>query len=288
MAEKRSVRDIGVKIPWKRARIAIAVLGILFALLVLSLQLGGHAPGLTHIDPGNVGLVVDNYRGKVEPSLMTSGTHIQGITETVYEIPTQLQTIILDQDNAVQVNTSSNMLRVDVSVQYQYNSDKIDDLYQTYQDQFENQDNFQTIYIKPDIKSAINVAIGDMDTATALTTVGKQQAQATALTQLNNKWAAQGLQFSTVSIRGIEQDQATKDILNGLLQKQQEIDNAQLGLQQQIIDNETAISTAQADARINHLQAASLTDLYVDDALLSQTHLVYMDSNQIMGTLKAK
>jgi hypothetical protein len=288
MAEKRSNRDIGVKIPWQRARLAIIGLGIVFALLVLSLQLGGHAPGLTYIDPGNVGLVVDNYRGKVEPSLMASGTHIQGITETVYEIPTQLQTIILDQDNAVQVNTSSNMLPVDVSVQYQYNPDKIDDLYQTYQDQFENQENFQNIYIKPDIKSAINVAIGDMDTATALTTAGKLQAQATALTQLNNKWAAQGLQFSTVSIRGIEQDQATKDILNGLLQKQQEIDNAQLGLQQQIIDNETAISTAQADARINHLQAASLTDLYVDDALLSQTHLVYMDSNQIMGTLKAK
>jgi len=287
MAGKKMDRD-SIKVPWRRAGVFIVLLAAVFAFLVVSLELGGHAPGLTHIDPGNVGLVVDNYRGRVEPSLMTAGTHIQGVTETVYEIPTQLQTIILDQDNAIQVNTSSNMLRVDVSVQYQYDPTKIDDLYNSYQDQFENQDNFQSVYIKPDIKSAINVAIGDMDTATALTTAGKQQAQAAALATLNAKWASQGLQFTAVSIRGIDQDQATKDILNGLLQKQQEIDNAQLGLQQQMIDNQTAISTAEADARINHLEASSLTDLYVDDALLSQTHQVYMDSNQIMGALKAK
>jgi len=287
MPEKKITRD-SIKVPWQRASVFIVLLAAVFAFLVVSLQLGGHAPGLTHIDPGNVGLVVDNFHGKVEPSLMNAGTHIQGVTETVYEIPTQLQTITLDHDNAIQVNTSSNMLRVDVSVQYQYDTSKIDDLYNSYQDQFENQDNFQTIYIKPDIKSAINVAIGDMDTATALTTVGKQQAQQAALTALNTKWASQGIQFSTVAIRGIEQDQATKDILNGLLQKQQQIDNAQLGLQQQIVDNQTAISTAEADARINHLQASALTDLYVDDALLSQTHQVYMDSNQIMGALKAK
>lgn len=277
-----------MRAPWRRAGLIIMLLTGFFVLLAFSIEMGGHVPGLTHIDPGNVGLVIDNFHGRVEAELMPAGTHIQGITETVYEIPTQLQTINLEKDSAVQVNTSSNMLRVDVAVQYQYDPTKIDDLYNTYQDQFEDQGNFQNIYIKPDIKSAVNVAIGDMDTATALTTSGKQQAQAAALSALNARWESQGIQFEAVAIRGIEQDQATKDILNGLLAKQQEIDNAKLALQQQLIDNQTAISTAQADARINHLQAASLTDLYVDDALLSQTHRVYMDSNQIMGALKGK
>ena len=94
--------------------------------LVISISIGGHMAGPTYIAPGNVGLVIDNYHGRVEPNLMPAGTHWQGIWETVIEVPTAQRAISLTSDNggAVQVNTISNMLQVDVSAQYRIESDK--------------------------------------------------------------------------------------------------------------------------------------------------------------------
>ncbi len=136
--------------------------------------------GPTHIPPGDVGLVIDNYHGTIERDLMPAGTHWQGLWETVIEVPTAQRTLSLTSSDAtgpVQVNTASNMLQVDVSAQYRIDPDKADDLYRAYQDQFADLDQFEAINLEPAIKGAINYAIGDMDTATALTTAGKQKAE---------------------------------------------------------------------------------------------------------------
>ncbi len=263
----------------------------LFAFAAVSVSIGGHMAGPTYIAPGNVGLVVDNYSGRIERSLMPAGTHWQGIWETVIEVPTAQRTISLtsqDPQGAVQVNTISNMLQVDVSAQYRIEGDKADDLYAAYQDQFAHLQNFEAVNLEPAVKGAINYAIGDMDTATALTTVGKQKAETEALQALNDEWQPRGIVFSNLMIRGIEQDQASKDLLSTTLGKMQEIENAKLALQQQQFDNQTVLQRATADAKVNHLQDAALTDLYVQDQMLSRVKTLYLPSDELMGLLQKK
>lgn len=262
-----------------------AIVYMLF--LMVSLHFGGHMMGPTYVEPGNMGLVIDNYHGVVERNLMPAGTHWQGIWETVIEVPTAQRTLTLtDADQgAVQVNTISNMLQVDVSAQYRIDPDRARDLYAAYQDQFANLDQFEEMNLAPAVKGAINYAIGDMDTATALTTAGKQKAEQEALATLNDEWAPRGIEFSNLMIRGIEQDQASKDLLATTLAKMQDIENAKLALQQQKFDNETLIQQAQADAKVNRLENSTLTDLYVQDQLLGQVKKLYMPSDQLMGML---
>ena len=269
---------------------------VLAAVLYLSISLkaGGHMAGPTYIAPGNVGLVIDNYHGRIART-MPAGLQWQGIWETIIEVPTAQRTITLSNgtdangqaiQNAVQVNTISNMLQVDVSAQYQIDPGKADDLYASYQDQFADLHQFEGINLEPALKEAINYAIGDMDTATALTTAGKQKAEQDALKTLNDEWAPRGIEFSQLMIRGIEQDQASKDLLSTTLSKMQEIENAKLSLQQQRFDNETLLSQATAEAKVNHLQNSTLTDLYVQDQMLGQVKTLYLPSDQLMEIMK--
>lgn len=286
----RPVRPGGFKVSGRTRAIGIAgLVGIAFALyLAVSVSIGGHLAGPTYIAPGNVGLVIDNYHGRVEHNLMPAGTHWQGLWETVIEVPTAQRTISLTHDTrgAVQVNTISNMLQVDVSAQYRIAGDKADDLYNAYQDQFADLKSFEAVNLEPAVKGAINYAIGDMDTATALTTVGKQKAEQGALAALNSEWEPRGIVFSNLMIRGIEQDQASKDLLATTLTKMQEIENARLGLQQQTFDNRTLLQQAVAEAKVNTLQNSALTDLYVQDQMLGQVKKLYLPSDELMGMLK--
>ena len=270
----------------------LGVLGLVVigALLFLSasLRAGGHMAGPTYIAPGNVGLVLDNYHGRVESRPMSAGTHWQGLWETVIEVPTAQRTITLtsaDSTGGVRVNTISNMLTVDVSAQYHIQPDKADDLYAAYQDQFADLRRFEAVNLEPALKEAINYSIGDMDTATALTTAGKQKAEQEALKTLNDEWQSRGIVFSNLMIRSIEQDQASKDLLATTLGKMQEIENAKLALQQQRFDNATLLQQAQAEAKVNSLQNSALTDLYVQDQELGQVKKLYLPSDQLMGLL---
>jgi len=283
-----------VKLPVMSGRtkvLGILVLIVLGVVLFLSasLRAGGHMAGPTYIAPGNVGLVIDNYHGRIEPNAMPAGTHWQGIWETVIEVPTAQRTLSLTHsdsgEGAVQVNTISNMLQVDVSAQYQIKADRADDLYNTYQDQFSDIGTFERVNLEPAVKGAINYAIGDMDTATALTTAGKQKAEQEALKTLNDEWQSRGIVFSNLMIRGIEQDQASKDLLATTLGKMQEIENAKLALQQQKFDNATLLQQAKAEATVNRLQNSALTDLYVQDQELGQVKKLYLPSDQLMGLL---
>src|ERR1051325_6494263 len=119
---------------------AAVTLGVV--LLMFSVARGGHMAGPTHIAPGNVGLVIDNYHGEVEKNVMPAGLHWQGMWETVHEVPTAQRTLTFEHSangsgaGPVQVNTATNMLSVDVTAQYRIRGDRAGDLYRAYQDQF--------------------------------------------------------------------------------------------------------------------------------------------------------
>lgn len=257
---------------------------------VISLNAGGHLPGPVYIAPGNVGLRIDNYRGIVEDALMPSGVHFQGIWKTVIEVPTMQRTLSFDGQGengmAIDVNTSSNMLTADVTVQYSVRGEKARALYTDYQDTFANLTEFERVNIRPAIKEAVNYAIGDLDTAAAMTTEGKTKAEVQALAMLQKEWGPRGVEFSNLLIRAVEPDAQAKELLSATTAKMQEIENAKLSLEQQEIDNKTLIENAQAEARINRAKDSALTDLYIQDKMLERVDTIYLPSDQIMGILK--
>jgi hypothetical protein len=257
---------------------------------VISLSAGGHMPGPVYIAPGNVGLRIDNYRGIVEDTLMPSGVHFQGIWKTVIEVPTMQRTLSFEGQGeggmAIDVNTSSNMLTADVTVQYNVRGEKARALYTDYQDTFANLTEFERVNIRPAIKEAVNYAMGDLDTAAAMTTEGKTKAEVQALAMLQKEWGPRGVEFSNLLIRAVEPDAQAKDLLSATTAKMQDIENAKLSLQQQEIDNKTLIQSALAEARINRAKDSALTDLYIQDKMLERVDTIYLPSDQIMGILK--
>jgi hypothetical protein len=265
--------------------VGVGIIGtVLF--LVVSLQAGGHMPGPTYIAPGNVGLRIDNYHGIVEDTLMPSGVHFQGIWETVIEVPTMQRTLTFEGQQAIDVNTSSNMLTADVTVQYNVRGDKAKALYTDYQDTFANLGDFEAVNIRPAIKEAVNYAMGDLDTAEAMTTAGKTKAEVQALARLQAEWGPRGVDFHNLLIRSVEPDAQAKTLLSATTAKMQDIENAKLSLKQQEIDNQTLIQTATAEAKINRARDSALTDLYIQDKMLQRVDTIYLPSDQIMGMLK--
>ncbi|MDX1933125.1 MAG: SPFH domain-containing protein [Capsulimonadales bacterium] len=264
--------------------IGVGIVGtVLF--FVVSLAAGGHMPGPTYIAPGNVGLRIDNYKGVVQDNLMPSGVHFQGIWETVIEVPTMQRTLSFDGDGAIDVNTSSNMLTADVTVQYNVRGDKARALYTDYQDTFADLAQFESINVRPAIKEAVNYAMGDLDTAAAMTTEGKTKAEEEALARLRNEWGPRGVEFHNLLIRAVEPDAQAKALLSATTAKMQDIENAKLALKQQEVENQTLIRTAQAEARINNARDSSLTDLYIQDKMLQRVDTIYLPSDRIMGML---
>ena len=272
----------------KTGCVGIAGGGILLTVgfLLISLARGGHMPGPTYIAPGNVGLRIDNYRGVEQEALMPSGVHWQGMWETVIEVPTMQRTLSFDGENPIDVNTSSNMLTADVTVQYSVRGEKSRALYQDYQDTFADLEEFERVNIRPAIQEAVNYAMGDLDTAAAMTTEGKTKAEIEALDMLQKEWGPRGIEFRNLLIRAVEPDAQAKELLSATTAKMQDIENAKLTLQQQAIDNKTAIEEATAEARINRAQDSALTDLYVQDKMLQQVDTIYLPSDQIMGIIK--
>ena len=276
------------RIRWLIA-LGVGIVGVV-AFFAVSLAAGGHMAGPTYIAPGNVGLRIDNFHGVIEDVQMPSGVHFQGIWETVIEVPTMQRTISFDGQGenaaAIDVNTSSNMLTADVTVQYNVRGDKARALYTDYQDTFSNLARFEQINIRPAIKEAINYAMGDLDTAAAMTTVGKTKAEQQALMMLQKEWGPRGVDFHNLLIRAVEPDAQAKDLLSATTAKMQDIENAKLSLKQQEIDNATLIQSATAEAQINKAKDSALTDLYIQDKMLERVDTVYLPSDQIMGMFK--
>lgn len=255
--------------------------------LLISLARGGHMPGPTYIAPGNVGLRIDNYKGVIQETLMPSGVHWQGMWETVIEVPTMQRTLSFDGNTSpIDVNTSSNMLTADVTVQYSVQGAKSRALYEDYQDTFAELDDFERVNIRPAIQEAVNYAMGGLDTAAAMSTAGKTKAEIQALAMLQKEWGPRGIEFRNLLIRAVEPDAQAKELLSATTARMQDIENAKLTLEQQVIDNKTAISDATAEARINRAQDSALTDLYIQDKMLQQVDTIYLPSDQIMGMIK--
>lgn len=105
-------------------------------LSLLSLSLTGCAT----IDPGNIGVVTDSYTGDIKGDTLSAGFHTIGFFKNVFEYPTTVENINLDN---LTVNTKEGQqLTVSLRVQYRplfMGNDNAVKLYQRYKKPFEGE-----------------------------------------------------------------------------------------------------------------------------------------------------
>ena len=248
------------------------------AALGVCLLLGGCGRGGSGVivDPGNVGLIINHYSGRVDPHVRHAGFNPQPwfSGNELIEIPTYLRTYTMVRDStegthqgddSVAVQTlSSNTLHVDASIVYHIafdpkNEAAIVNLYEKYRNQFTNYDDFEEQQLRPPFRQAIVDAFGLQNTAQAMTGQGKRTAAAYALRQLNTRFNPDSIVVDEVRIRAIYPDDATIAALQTRLAAQQSLRLSTLNMQLNAINNQREIMAAQAQAEAAHIRAASLT-----------------------------
>ena len=105
---------------------------------LLPLALLALLPACAHIDPGNIGVVTDSMSGAIKGDPLPAGWHFVGLWKNVFEYPTIVENISLDD---LKVNTKEGQqLTVGLRVQYRPNfigNDNVVKLYQKYKKPFD-------------------------------------------------------------------------------------------------------------------------------------------------------
>lgn len=252
-----------------RKLIALAVIAA--ALLIIVKNTSGFI-----VKTGNVGLVMNQITGKVDPHVRHAGFNLQApfSMNELLEIPTyeRTYTMVRDSsegahqgDDSVLVNTlSANTLNVDTSITYHIAYDpshpeRIIALYQKYRNQFSDFGSFEEAQLRPAFRQAIVDAFGSATTAQAMTGDGKLEAAAYAVKELNDRFNPDSIIIDDVRIRAIYPDDPTIAALRSRLQAQQNLKLAQLNQQLQQLVNQKSVLAATAEAQAAHIRAASLT-----------------------------
>lgn len=250
----------------------------LFALLGLVACLLGLSGCGTVVKTGNVGLVVNHFSGKVEGQVRHAGFNPLPPASgyEMLEIPTHKRTYTMVRegsegahsgDDSVRVNTATtNVLNVDVSVTYHLSydasrEDEIKALYSKYRSQFQGSGfaAFEEVQLRPLFRKTVGDAFGRMSTVDAMTGDGKVKAAKAALDDLNRRLNGDSIIVDEVRIRAIWPDENTKNTLRTHLVAQQNLTLSTLNQKLAQINNERAISKADADAKAAHIRALSLT-----------------------------
>lgn len=140
------------------------------AALVAVAALGQSACG-TYIEPGNVGIVVDNTGGGVQDKVLKEGWHSRApFATTIIEYPTYIQNLILSQsrdkdepDESIIVNSmEAQPISLDVSLAFVVRPETAPTLYKKFR---KDVDVISHTFVKQTVKSTMQDAAGVMTTA---------------------------------------------------------------------------------------------------------------------------
>lgn len=253
------------------------------------------------VKTGNVGLIVNQFSGKVDPRIRHAGFNPQMpfMGNELIEIPTHTRTYTMVRnsqegshtgDDSVLANTASaNTLNVDTSITYHiaydsHHPERLLDLFAKYRQQFTNFDSFEELQLRPVFRQAIVDAFGRENTSECMSGDGKRRAADYALQELNSRFQPDSIVVDEVRIRTVYPDPTTLDALRSRLQAQQNLTLSRLNLQLQQLLNQKKILAAQAEAQANRIRAASLTPRLVKYRHLKDLEIIAVPKNAIVNT----
>lgn len=240
---------------------------LLAALVALSVSGCGSA----YVKQGNVGLVVDNFTGKIDQFLNPGYRLAIPIGQHIIEFPVIKQQYVMvagnegqrsGEDDSVKVNSlEGQSFTVEASIEYRiHDKDSVAPLYQKYAKPF---DDIVEQYYRSKFRKVIVDGFSSLPMNDAITGAGRKKVENQALAELRDTLKDDKIDVYGVYIRAVNVPESIANSIAAKTQAENELIKARTVAQQQIVEAEAEAKArmirATAEANANHLLASSLT-----------------------------
>lgn len=255
------------------------IVGVIIALAVIA---GGAycALSLTKVEQGEVG-VVYSMKGGVKEDTLGPGFHFVGPFDKVSDFPVSQQQLVLsnnaadfnkeklDQDTHVDAPADGGMVKMNMTINYNFIPEKVTSLYE----RFNGMEGDQIVESK--VKNSILAYIKEVTPQFSVMDIysDKRAEVGQAITEyLNSKLNEEyGINVSSALIIDVQLDEELQAKVQAKEQAKQDAEKAELDKQTALAQGEAAkakaeadkavtITNAEAEAEANRIKAASITD----------------------------
>ena len=255
------------------------IVGVIIALAVIA---GGAycALSLTKVEQGEVG-VVYSMKGGVKEDTLGPGFHFVGPFDKVSDFPVSQQQLVLsnnaadfnkeklDQDTHVDAPADGGMVKMNMTINYNFIQEKVTSLYE----RFNGMEGDQIVESK--VKNSILAYIKEVTPQFSVMDIysDKRAEVGQAITEyLNSKLNEEyGINVSSALIIDVQLDEELQAKVQAKEQAKQDAEKAELDKQTALAQGEAAkakaeadkavtITNAEAEAEANRIKAASITD----------------------------
>ena len=255
------------------------IVGVIIALAVIA---GGAycALSLTKVGQGEVG-VVYSMKGGVKEDTLGPGFHFVGPFDKVSDFPVSQQQLVLsnnaadfnkeklDQDTHVDAPADGGMVKMNITINYNFIPEKVTSLYE----RFNGMEGDQIVESK--VKNSILAYIKEVTPQFSVMDIysDKRAEVGQAITEyLNSKLNEEyGINVSSALIIDVQLDEELQAKVQAKEQAKQDAEKAELDKQTALAQGEAAkakaeadkavtITNAEAEAEANRIKAASITD----------------------------
>jgi regulator of protease activity HflC (stomatin/prohibitin superfamily) len=252
---------------------------ILAALAMASLTLNGC--GGTYVHQGHVGLLVDNFSGKIDSVLDPGYRMAVPIGQHIVEYPIIKQQYVMVQGNegqhadedSVKVNSSEGQnFQVDASIEYRLKAkEDAARLYQKYGTDFET---IVEKYYRSKFKTAFSNAFAALPMADAITRDGKLKVEKMALDDLTKSLSDDNIQIDDVMVRSVHVPEAIAESIAAKTKAENDLTKSRTTAQQTVVvaqaEAQARLIRAKAEAEANRMLSASLTDKIIKMAMVNK------------------
>lgn len=244
--------------------------------------------------------VLKDVTGNVVGQETSSGAHLKAPwVDTVLFSIRQQPVLVGDKNDVTGVNTpgavfskavttnDKNGVKVVLSVAVRYSIDpaSVDSIYR----QFKSEENFKTVFIEQDVRSAVRDAPNDFATLDVLT--DRIKLQKAMQDGIEEHWKGSGVTIDSISIQAVDYPKDVTDTYAAAVKSQIKVTQATNNLAAAKVDAQQLVVKAQAQADANNLLSASLSpqvlqSKYLDALKTGTVYVVPAGSTPFIGTAK--
>ena len=239
----------------------IGAISVVIAILIIVVIV---TTSIVRVPTGHIAIQY-SMAGGIKGDVLTQGWHLKAptIKTTLYSVSLEQSYLTAgkdgdskDDDSFTASSSEGKSMTIDLTFTYQYNSEKISELFTRFRGQSGQE--VRDTFIKPNIISWTKEVVANYKVSDIL---GSERANVNAeLTKyLNGKFEQYGISITNVSLINVNVDENTMEAINAKI-------TAQQAAETQEINNQTAISKAKADAEVAKTNAQAKADAQIIEA----------------------
>ena len=239
----------------------IGAISVVIAILIIVVIV---TTSIVRVPTGHIAIQY-SMAGGIQRDVLTQGWHLKAptIKTTLYSVSLEQSYLTAgkdgdskDDDSFTASSSEGKSMTIDLTFTYQYNSEKISELFTRFRGQSGQE--VRDTFIKPNIISWTKEVVANYKVSDIL---GSERANVNAeLTKyLNGKFEQYGISITNVSLINVNVDENTMEAINAKI-------TAQQAAETQEINNQTAINKAKADAEVAKTNAQAKADAQIIEA----------------------